>query len=84
MNEIMSYIFSSLQKNDAALATIAKAFKSQVKFNRSVTIFTVATAIYVCANERRCNKLEKEIRELRKDVDELTGKKAENEVEADE
>lgn len=83
MDEMLTYVFKSLQLNDAALTAIAKTLKTQMKFNRNVALFAIATAVYAYANESRCHKLEKKIKELRKDLDELELGKAEEKVEAD-
>ena len=83
MNEMMSYIFGSLRKSDEAFTAIAKTLRSQMKFNKNVALFAVATAVCVCVNERRCTKLEKQVKELRAELDTVIKKEVEEEEEED-
>lgn len=83
MNEMMSYIFGTLQKNEAALISVGKALKSQARFNSNLTVLVLAGAVYVYVSERRHNEQEKKIRKLRRDLDDIMAEKTEEEVEAD-
>lgn len=84
MNEMMSYIFGTLQKNEAALTNVAKALKAQSKFNKNLTIFVLAGTVYVYVSERRRKEQEKKIKQLREELDKLMNKEAEEEVDAGE
>lgn len=72
----LDYIFGELNKingritrnavlTDENFAYAAKVFKKQGHFNKRVAVFAAIVTGYLYFNERRINKLEKEVKELK-------------------
>lgn len=73
MIEVMDYICRRLQVSESKLNAVAKAFRKQNRFNKSVAFFTIASTMGMImlvveqnAQAERIRKLEKEIEELKR------------------
>lgn len=81
MNELMSYIFGTLQKNEATLSQVVKILNRQSRANAWLVL---VGAGYLCVSECRRKEQEKKIKELREELDKLMGKNVDEETEAGE
>ena len=73
MIEVVDYICRRLQVSESKLNAVAKAFRKQNKFNKSVSLFAAASTIEMImllieqnAQAEQIRKLEKEIEELKR------------------
>lgn len=71
MNDFVSYIFRNMDATDKHLVRIYKALVHQNKFNKAVTLFSVATTLKLFAMCTDSKKMQQEIATLRKEIDEL-------------
>lgn len=71
MNEMIRYIFGSMQSQERSMKNIKKALKMQAKTNTWLALFTiVSTACMVTAEVKRLEMLT-EINALKDEVEEL-------------
>lgn len=73
MDEMMNYIFKSLQNTEKALDKVCRVMRNQTKFNKNMTFFAVAVTTNLIIGEiekreqaARIRKLESEIEELKR------------------
>ncbi len=73
MDEMISYIFSTMKSSEKMLRGIQKVLLNQKTFNRNMTIYAVITTGYIFANELKCLEQDKKIAKLSKEIEELKG-----------
>ena len=71
MNDFVSYIFRNMDATDKRLLRIYKALVYQSKFNKAVILLSVITTVNLLAMRIESNKMQQEIADLRKEIDEL-------------
>lgn len=71
MDEMMRYIFNSLNTTEDKVGTILKALKKQKAINHKNIIFTAAISICVAAQYVDYCRIYKEIRDLKKEIEKL-------------
>lgn len=77
MNEMVGYIFGSLDTHGRAITELIKTHRAQIKFNKSTTFFALVTTITVTDLLRRCKKQEEKLNSLAKEIEELKEMKGE-------
>ena len=77
MNEMIGHIFGSLHNSEKAIVAITKTLKMQHKFNKNVARFALGTAVGLTIQHVRTTLMEKELVELRKEIEELKKEKGE-------
>ncbi len=68
MNEMICYIFSNLKSSEYALKSIRKVLASQTRFNKAVTIFTVAAAINIVVLETQLKRQNQKMKKMAKKI----------------
>ena len=71
MNDLVSYIFRNMDATDKHLIHIYKALVHQNKFNKAATLFSVVTCLNLLAMRADSKRMQQEIVDLRKEIDEL-------------
>lgn len=73
MNEMVAYIFASLRSSENSIKIIKRSLRNQMRINRGVAMFSLTMAIYVILSEinnleqnRKIEKLSKELEELKR------------------
>lgn len=77
MNEMIGYVFGSLDIHGIAITELIKLHRAQIKFNKTTTFFALVTTITVTDLMRKCKKQEEKIRSLAKEIEELKEMKGE-------
>lgn len=77
MNEMVGYIFGKLSISEETTHQIFKVLKKQSSFNKAVVLFAGATVLYMYVNECERNRLHKEIKALKEEIEELNVAKGE-------
>lgn len=77
MNEMMSYVFGTLQRNEATLANLVKVVNKQAS---NISLWVLACVGYVIVAENRHKDQNKKIKQLKEELDALTSKQVEAEV----
>lgn len=75
MDEMMHYIFGSLQDTEVAMKSVAKYMRKQKRLNWTTALFEMAVTLCITAQRMDIQKLHNELSELKSEVREL--KKAE-------
>lgn len=71
MNEMIRYIFGSMQSQECSMKNVKKTLKMQTKMNACLTLFTVvSTACMVTAEVKRLEMMA-EIKALKDEIEEL-------------
>lgn len=71
MNEMIRYIFGSMQSQECLMKNVKKTLKMQTKMNVCLTLFTVvSTACMVTAEVKRLEMMA-EIKALKDEIEEL-------------
>lgn len=71
MNDMITYIFSSLRKSERRLDIMSRAIGSQKRFNNQVVIFAGVTALNLISLYSEQSKQKKKIKQLEQEVEEL-------------
>ena len=71
MDDMIRYIFSSLNDTETFLRVISKSLRKQVFFNRSVIFFMALHLISAAAQEIEIRIINRDIEALRKEIKKL-------------
>lgn len=77
MNEMIGYIFGSLDIHDRAISSICNAFKAQKRLNRTTAINMVLISLTVSKLVVKVHEQNKKIDSLTKELEELKETKGE-------
>lgn len=77
MNEMIGYIFGSLDTHERTITKLIKTHRAQIKFNKSTAFYAFVTTIAVTDLVYRCKKQEEKIKALSKEIEELKEMKGE-------
>lgn len=77
MNEMVGYVFGSLDTHGRAITELIKVQRAQIKYNKSTTFYALVTTIAVTDLLCRCKKQEAKIKALSKEIEELKEMKGE-------
>lgn len=67
MPEMIRYIFKNLHVNENAIENIQKTLRVQSNLNRSLVIFSIMTTANIIVLSKRVNKLEEELKKLKRE-----------------
>lgn len=70
---MVNYIFGRLQASDDAMKSMKKAFRSQERFNHSVTTFALVMTAYAIAVKIHNSEQNKKIEEISKELKRMKG-----------
>lgn len=71
MDEIMNYIFKSLQNTEKALDKVCRVMRNQTKFNKNIRFFAVAVTTNLIIGEVERREQAAKIRKLEREIEEL-------------
>lgn len=77
MNEIMAYIFGTLEKNEASISKLTRAVNKQAS---NLTLLVIAGVGYIYLTERKRKEQDKKIKQLREELEALTNNVVEDDV----
>lgn len=77
MEKMISYIFGSMELHERAIGSIIRSLNKQTSFNKSVTLFAIATTSYMIVADARRKEDAKKIAKLTKEVEEMKKVKGE-------
>ena len=77
MNEMIGYIFGSLDKSEKAIGVIAKALKKQSTHNKWVTAFAILVAAESYITTKLLKQHQEQIEALSRELEELKNEKGE-------
>lgn len=75
MNEMLNYIFKSLNTTQSRMNIIRKTLRNQKWFNQFTAYYMAVNIIYMYAQKLKTDELEEQIDSLRKDMDKLNAEK---------
>lgn len=71
MNEMMRYIFESLQRSEKRLRVVGRFIRSQKNFNRDIMLLTTLTTVCLVAKEFEIRNIRREIESLKSKIKEI-------------
>ena len=71
MNEMIHYIFGSLNSSEATLRAISKTLRKQRSLNRNIRIWAVIVTASVAIHELEIRNIRSEIENLKTEIKEL-------------
>lgn len=71
MDEMIRYIFGSLRCSETAMSVMAKTLRKQKSFNRTVTLFAMATTAHLAIQSIEISNLRNEVKDLKAEIKEL-------------
>lgn len=77
MNEMIGYIFGSLDKTERAIGVLAKAMKKQASHNKWVAAFAILVAADSYITTKMLKQHQEQIEALSKELEELKNEKGE-------
>lgn len=69
--EMLSYIFGSLKYSEDNIRKMKKILRVQSKLNGQLAIFAVVTTVYLITTELKIREQEKKLNKLNKEIEEL-------------
>lgn len=84
MDEMAKYIFGALQKNEYALRQVLKELNKQSRLTNRLVLFSALGTAYIYVSERRRKQLEKNVKQLREELEALKMQNVEEETKVDE
>lgn len=71
MNEMIRYIFGSMQSQECSMKNVKKTLKTQTKMNVCLALFTVASTACMITAEMKRLEMITEIKALKDEIEEL-------------
>lgn len=75
MNEMLNYIFKSLNTTQSRMNIIRKTLRNQKWFNQFAVYYMAMNIVYMYAQKLKTDELEERIDSLRNDMDKLDAEK---------
>lgn len=75
MNEVMNYIFKSVQRSEKRLNVVARNLTAQKKINNSVARWIAVVTAYIVVDYKHKTEMSAKIRKLEYEIDELMNEK---------
>ena len=75
MNEMLNYIFKSLNTTQSRMNIIRKTLRNQKWFNQFAIYYMAMNIVYMYAQKLKTDELEERIDSLRNDMDKLDAEK---------